>query len=733
MTPTIGRNSVRDSEKLRPALDVANVPALLMVLYQLTGNDAWLQAPYLPTRTRGLDPHDTGGLAEDVQCEVRAAAYDALFAWAKGAEPAVSVPQGELLARMMSICMGEPVEVEYAPMMAEDMGFAPEPVRRPLSENSKQLAAIVIGAGVSGLLASAKLTQAGIRHLILEKNDDVGGTWLNNRYPGCGVDTPSYLYTFSFLPNDWSTYFGKRDDVWRYFANVAQRLNLRDNINFGAEVESAEYDDRKPEWIVSTRNRDGRSVEYRAAVVISAVGQLNVPQVPAIEGADQFTGQMFHSAQWPEGASVRGKRVAVIGAGASAMQIVPAIAGDVAELTVYQRSPQWVAPSSNYFERVPERAHRLMNHVPFYRIWYRFRLAWTFNDKTHASMQIDPTWPHPERSVNAMNDAHRGYFERYLRDELEGRPDLIAKSLPTYPPFGKRMLLDNGWYRALRNQSVELVTDPVARISATGVVTTDGVNRPADIIVFATGFEARRLVGQYEVRGIAGQSLREVWGDEDAFAYLGMTVPGFPNFFLMYGPNTNAGGGSYIWIGECQIRYIVDLICSMVEHDIASVECRKDVCANYNRAVDSAHARMVWSHPGMETWYRNRKGRVVTNSPWRIVDYWRMTHEANLDDFHCQPAGTSPGPLSQLRPPRENNADDAGTGDGRYGHNPGGTSLGGPRVHRASGEQRQCAAGPVRLRLSPSNVLRDRSLEDKGSDQSGFSRFRKRPMSDDPL
>ncbi|MDP1737150.1 MAG: NAD(P)/FAD-dependent oxidoreductase [Caulobacter sp.] len=643
MTFTTDRGLLPNEEELRRAIEVANVPTLLMVLYQLTGDDTWLQEPYLPSRSRGLDLHDTGGLGEDEQRNVRAAAHDALLAWLNGAEPAIPAPEGEVLVRMMSTCMGEPVEVEYAPMMAEDMGFAPDPVRRPLSGDSKQLSVIVIGAGASGLLVSAKLTQAGIRHVILEKNDDVGGTWLNNRYPGCGVDTPSYLYTFSFLPNDWSTYFGKRDDVWTYFANVARRLELYDNIAFGTEVESAQYDARGREWHVSARDGEGRTVHYRASVVISAVGQLNVPHLPAIKGADQFTGQMFHSAQWPEGADVRGKRVAVIGAGASAMQIVPAIAGQVAELTVYQRSPQWVAPSSNYFAQVPAGVHWLMNHAPFYRAWYRFRLAWTFNDKAHPSLQIDPAWAHPERSVNAINDGHRGYFERYLRDELGERLDLIEKSLPTYPPFGKRMLLDNGWFRALRIPSVELVTDPIARISSTGVVTADGVDRPADMIVFATGFEARRMVGQYDVRGRDGQSLREVWGEENPFAHLGITVPGFPNFFLMYGPNTNMGhGGSYIQIGECQVRYIVDLICSMIERDIASIDCRQNVCAQYNHAVNNAHAKMVWSHPGMETYYRNAQGRVVTNSPWRVLDYWRMTHAANLDDFQCEPVVSSP-------------------------------------------------------------------------------------------
>jgi len=642
MTHTVELGQPMNEEDLRSAMEVANLPTLLMVLFHLSGDEKWLREPYLPTRTRGLDLHDSGGLDDAVQQEIRAAAFEALTAWSNGSAPVVSAPGQDLLVRMMGVCMGEEVDPDYAPMMAEDMGFVPAEARRPADGDPQEMSAVVIGAGVSGLLASAKLTQAGIRHVVLEKNDEVGGTWLNNRYPGCGVDTPSYLYTFSFLPNDWSTYFGKRDDVWNYFVDTARRLNLHENIKFGVEVLSAVYDDEAHEWTVTARERSGDTVVYRATSVISAVGMLNVPSMPRIDGAETFTGQFFHSADWPADLDVTGKRVAVLGTGASAMQIVPAIADKAADLAVYQRSPQWVAPSSNYFDRVPEGVHWLMNNVPFYRAWYRFRLAWTFNDKAYPSLWADPDWPTPERSLNAINEGYRRYFTRYMSEELDGRPDLLEKAMPSYPPYGKRMLLDNGWYRALRQSNVHLITDPVASITPTGVRTAEGEERPADIIVCATGFEARRLVGQYEVRGSSGKSLREEWGDENAFAYLGITVPGFPNFFLMYGPNTNTGhGGSYIWIGECQIRYIVDLMCSMAEQGIAAVDCREEVCAEYNRAVDEAHSKMIWTHGGMQTYYRNTQGRVVTNSPWRVVDYWRLTHEANLDDFVCERAADS--------------------------------------------------------------------------------------------
>jgi 4-hydroxyacetophenone monooxygenase len=642
MTHALDQGPPLNRDDLRRAVDVANVPTLLMVLFQLTGSERWLLAPYLPTRTRGLDLHDSGGLTEDVQREVRAAAFEALLAWSNGLAPAVPTPDQASLARMMSVCMGEEVDADYPAMMAEDMGFEPEPARRPSSGDPAKMSAIVIGGGVSGLLASVKLAQAGIPHTILEKNEAIGGTWLNNRYPGCGVDTPSFLYTYSFLPNDWPTYFARRDDIYRYFENAACTLDVNQQAKFGVEVLSAEYDCDAREWVITARDRQGKTSVYRSTVVISAVGLLNVPFTPEIEGADRFTGVSVHSAKWPEDLDLTGKRVAVIGAGASSMQIVPAIVDRVAELTIYQRTPQWIAPSTNYYDRVPEGVHWLMNHVPYYRAWYRFRLAWTFNDKTHPSLQIDPEWPHPERSTNAINDGYRRHFLRYLTDELVGRKDLIQKSTPTYPPFGKRMLLDNGWYAALRRPSVDLVTDRITRISSTGIETETGDARQADVIVYATGFSARHMISQFEVRGSSGQTLRDVWGDDNAYAYLGVTVPGFPNFFIMYGPNSNPGhGGSYLQIGESQIRYIVDVICSMVERGIASVDCRDDVCTEYNRRVDQAHAEMIWTHRGMQTVYRNAQGRVVTNLPWRVVEYWRLTHEANLDDFVCEPTGDS--------------------------------------------------------------------------------------------
>ncbi|MEJ8281958.1 flavin-containing monooxygenase [Pseudonocardia spirodelae] len=620
-----------DPELLR-ALEHANLPSLVPVLHQLTGDRRWLRDPYRPTRSRGMDDNDQGGFAPGVAAEIRTAVAAAVAAHDAGRPPAVPAPTGEALRELLELANGEPVAPEYAEMLAEDMGFAPAPARVAPGTG---IDAVVIGAGVSGMLAAIKLAEAGIAHVVLEKNDDVGGGWYENTYPGAGVDTPSQLYSYSFHPRDWSTHFGKRDEVQAYLRDVADTHGLRDRIRFGTEVVGADWDDERGTW--TTRTADGAA--FTSRILVSATGALNRPRVPDIPGLDTFAGPAFHTARWPADLDLDGRRVAVVGAGASAMQVVPAIAGRARELTVFQRSPQWVAPNDVYFTPVDPAVAVLMARVPFYRRWYRARLAWNFNDRVHASLQVDPEWEHPQRSVNAVNDAHRRVFTRYLESELDGRPDLVAKALPTYPPFGKRMLLDNGWYRALRRDDVTLVTEAVAEVTPTGLRGDGGTEVAADVVVLATGFHTHRYLWPIEIRGRDGVRLDDVWGPEDARAHLGITVPGFPNLFVTCGPGTVLGhGGSYITIAECQVRYLVDLVVTMAEKGLRSVEVRPEVEAEWTRRHDEAHARMLWTHPGMTNWYRNAAGRVVCTMPWRIVDYWRMTRAADLADFRAEPA-----------------------------------------------------------------------------------------------
>jgi 4-hydroxyacetophenone monooxygenase len=360
-----------------------------------------------------------------------------------------------------------------------------------------------------------------------------------------------------------------------------------------------------------------------------------VPRQPTIVGRESFTGESFHTAQWPDGFDLRDKRVGIIGTGATSMQVVPAIIDDVASLTVFQRSPQWARPVGRYHDPIPEGVQWLLDNYPYYAQWYRFTMTWRFADGLHPYIQKDPTWEHPERSVNKKNDLHRDEMVRHALSELGDRDDLVAKCLPDYPPYGKRILLDNGWFAALRRPHVELVTDRIERIVPNGVVTADGVTHEVDTIILATGFEVTQMASRLDITGVGGVNLRDVWADENPWAYLGISVPGFPNMFCLQGPNTGLGhGGSAIFQSECQARHISVCMAEAARRKARVVEVDRDVALANVASTDAAHERMIWTHPGMSTYYRNGNGRVVTVMPWRLVDYWQMTHDLDPNAYH---------------------------------------------------------------------------------------------------
>ena len=332
---------------------------------------------------------------------------EAVLRWGHGEPAAVDQPDADLIIEMLSAAMGEPVPHEFAPMLSEHMRYDSGPLARKRVDGAGDFTVAIIGAGVSGLSAAVELKAAGIDYQLIERNDGLGGSWWDNRYPGCGVDTPSYVYSFSYFLRHWSTYFGKRAEVQEYIEDMARAMEVYDDIRFRTEVTSAVYDEATRMWTVTLRTAEGAEEVLVVNAVISAVGALSRPAIPEIPGMERFAGRLFHSADWPEDLDVTGKRVAVVGAGASAMQIVPAVADRVERLTVVQRSPQWVAPSAKYFAEVPEAVHWLMEHVPYYHAWYRQRMSWITNDRVHAALTIDPEWEHPERSINALNDGHR--------------------------------------------------------------------------------------------------------------------------------------------------------------------------------------------------------------------------------------------------------------------------------------------------------------------------------------
>ena len=618
------------------AIADANIPTLLMVLVQMTGDTMWLQPPYRPSKGSGLGDNDSGGLPENIQQEIRSAALDAIMAWRGGRALAIPDPKPELLVEMLSAAMGEPVPPEYGAFTSSQLGFRPVSSEQiPVPDGFHVL---IVGAGVSGICTAINLKAAGVPFTILEKNPTVGGVWLENRYPGAGVDTPNHLYSYSFAMYDWSMFFALRDDLHGYLEHVANEFEIKSHIRFDTTVNNATYDEADQRWNVDITTANGASETLSGTILVSATGIFNPPVKPNIDGLEEFQGPSFHTAEWQDDVDLKDKKVAIIGNGASCMQIGPEIQNDVESLTIFQRSPHWAAPFAQFRRPVPDALRFMLREVPLYQAWYRVRLGWTFNDRIHSALQKDDDWAFKDRSLNATNDSHRAYFTDHVKRELGDRIDLLDKVLPTYPPFGKRMLMDNGWYRMLRNERVTLVDDPVTKIDANSLTTADGSNYEADVLLLATGFDVLRFITTFDVTGRSGKTLREAWDDDDAKAYLGTVVPEFPNFFTLYGPNLQPGhGGSLIFVVEMQVNFIMDLLKKMCANDIGAVECRQEVHDDYNERVDAAHEKMVWTHEGMTTYYRNARGRIVVNSPFRNVDYYEMTREAKLDEFVVEP------------------------------------------------------------------------------------------------
>jgi 4-hydroxyacetophenone monooxygenase len=625
------------SVSLRERLDGAAVVPLALSLAQLTGDLEVLEqiAPFV----RGAWEH-MQQVPEDIAASVRDRLAGELERIAAGGAPAMPTPAPDVLQRMMTVAVGEPVHEEYIPMLLEHMQLEGAPAEAPPAPAQPAaakaaLSAIIIGAGASGLCAAIRLGEQGIPYTLFEKNEHLGGTWYENRYPGCAVDTPNHFYQFSFEPNnDWPNYFSRQPSIRAYLEKCAQKYGVLPHIRFGREVDSAVYDEQRKVWRVTARGRDGKLETVEANALICAVGQLNRPMVPSIPGLSDFRGQVLHTGSWPENADVRGKRVALVGTGASAVQVGPAIVDQVKSLHVMQRSGAWVVRRPGIDKAVGDHKKWALDHVPYYAAWYRFQLLRAFGDGLFEALRIDPAWQGGHESISAYNAQLREAMLRHMRRELEGRDDLLQKVIPTYPPFGKRVLGDAGWFKMLRREHVHLVTTGIERIEAEGLRMKDGSVVAVDTLLFATGFQAGRMLWPMDIRGRGGLSIRQAWGDDNPRAYLGITAPDFPNLFILYGPNTNLGhGGSAIFLAECQVRYTLSLLNAMRESGAREVEVRRNVHDGYNDLIDEKLRQLSWSHPSVTTWYKNSSGRIVTNQPWKMVEYWRLTRSALLAEY----------------------------------------------------------------------------------------------------
>lgn len=629
----------QDLSLLKQALQEAHLPALMVSLVHMTGNADHLTADKTPVYDFFGDSR-VGGLSEEKQAEIVAFAEKVITDYMTSGKKTPYQPSPETLRRMMDYVVGAPIPEHYVPFLKEELAFdgdakLPEWNTPQLKSAAEKLHVIVVGAGMSGLLSGIRLQQAGISFEIIEKNADVGGTWYENTYPGCRVDNPNHMYSFSFEPNhDWPYHYSTQDVLLGYFRRTANKYDLRKHIRFETQVVEARFDETSSQWHVRVKDKNGREETLTGDAVVSAVGQLNQPRKPDIKGEGSFKGPTFHSAQWRHDVDLKGKKVLVIGTGASAFQFVPEIAKDVADLTVFQRTPPWLGPTPDYHDKVGEGKKWLLEYVPFYAKWYRFWLFWMLTDGLYDYVKGDPGYNGPPTAVSAANAELREMIVTAIKPQADGAPDLLDKIIPTYPFGGKRSLRDNGtWVEALKRPNVDLITDPIAEINETGVKTKSGKQYDGDVLIYGTGFQASNFLRTYKVVGRNGVELHDRWHG-DARAYLGMTVPGFPNFFMIYGPNTNiVVNGSIIFFSECAVRYIVGSLKLLAETGHTTLEPKEEVHDAFNRKVDEANRWMAWGAPQVTSWYKNATGRVSQNWPFPLVDYWKATLKPNPNDF----------------------------------------------------------------------------------------------------
>jgi cation diffusion facilitator CzcD-associated flavoprotein CzcO len=483
----------------------------------------------------------------------------------------------------------------------------------------------IIGTGFGGLAAAVRLKQAGISDLVLfEKSDDVGGVWRENTYPGAACDVPSHLYSLSFAPKaDWSRRFAPQAEIHQYLRDVARDFDVLRHIRFATEVPAAAFDEESGTWRLTLAG----GAEHEADVLITATGQLSRPSTPDIPGLDRFEGTVFHSAQWNHDHDLSGERVAVLGTGASAIQFVPAIAPDVASLTVFQRSAPYVLAK-------PDREYRGRAKKAYARVPGLLRLSregnYFSNELRSLGFNTEPR----------LLFAHRARYRRHLREVV---PDahLRAKLTPTDPIGCKRILMSNDWYQALQLPQVEVVTDRIAEVRPHSIVTTDGTERAVDTIVLGTGFAATEFLAPMRITGRDGRDLHEQWKD-GASAYLGTVVPGFPNLFVLYGPNTNLGHNSILVMLEAQVGWVVQAMRAIRRGLV--LEIRREVAEAFDAWVQERVGHTVFAG-GCRSWYLTASGRNTQNWPASTLTFRRRLRRLDLAEFEpaSVPVGGSVG------------------------------------------------------------------------------------------
>jgi 4-hydroxyacetophenone monooxygenase len=626
--------------EIEQAVGAADPMVLRGMLYYLTGDEA-----VAATKVEKKGTAIFSGFAvtdpEDVKL-LRARAVAFVKRYLEQGEKAIAPGVADREVRSMDLTVGEEIPREEVEMWQEELGVDPWVHRlrwpkQPTPEQLGNFSVLVIGAGLGGLNCAVHLKRAGIAFKVLERNDGVGGTWWENRYPGCRVDTPSRAYAYIYgLEFDWPNPYSGRDQNQRYLDWIADTQDVRKHIQLNTEVTSVVWDEKAKMWEVTAKDSTGTHV-HRANAVISAVGIFSRMMIPKFDGIERFKGPTFHSSRWPANFSTKGKRVAVIGTGATGYQLIPEVARDAAHTFVFQRTPQWVMPIPGYLAEFPPAIAWLDKNFPMHKNFMRLRTTWLQGPRERARMMdIDPEWKDPH-TRSAANKVLRDMVIDTMQKRFKDRPDLMEKMVPNHPLMSARPVIVDDKYSildVLLQANVSLVTDNIQRITKDGIVTKDGVEHKVDVIVFATGFRANDFLWPMEVKGQNGQKIEELWAKDGPRAYLGTMLPGFPNFFMMYGPNTNPNGAVSVVNHEAlTTRWLLECVGRLILEGKRSVTPTAAAYNTYNEELDRWEKRKIYIDPRATNYYQTGGGRSAVNNPIPGLRMWNLIRHPNYDEL----------------------------------------------------------------------------------------------------
>jgi cation diffusion facilitator CzcD-associated flavoprotein CzcO len=623
-----------DVDELRDNLRQADPGVLTAVLAQLTGDPGVIET-FAPKISHVPDPPEQAGVTDpDTATALVNDVVSALGRSRNG--DAVPACDRDFFAQLLPIALGSRVDDEQVDLLLEQGGFQRSQPTLPRGipiPDSLEIA--IVGAGIAGICVALAAAAEGVRYTIFDRNAEVGGTWYTTVYPGIGVDTPSAYYSLSREVNpDWTSYYPQGAEYQRYLVKLADKHKLRDHTRFHTEVAALWWDGARNQWRIHSVDADGRRDTSYAAVVVTAAGYLNRPRWPDLKGRETFAGSSIHSAQWDPSLDLTGKKVAIIGAGCTAVQIVDACADQVNHLTVFQRQPHWVAPRKRLTDDVPSHKRYLGRHLPYYANWNRLKSYWGTADNNYPVILQDPEWAKDHLSISAANDVLLQMCLDYIERTFGKDTELAKKVTPDFAPYGKRIIRDpGGYYAALTRDHVDVEASEPAEVNAKGIVTQSGRQVDLDVIVYATGYHLDFL-STIDVRGRDGKKLVDEWGDSPR-CYRGGTVPGFPNLFTMSAPNYSPGHGAGANFSmEVLAHYILECLQLMALRGVTTMEVTPRAYENYVAAIDAAMSATVWCHtPSAHTYYRSGSGRVVVATPYRLVDVWQQHRAPVEEDF----------------------------------------------------------------------------------------------------